>query len=96
MYGATAVFVAVEKEVHFLETDRQLRMQILPLRVSSLCPNLLPNEVTMIKTATCEMICMQERLLVGWDFPGFLLPHSLWGIERLLGLILHHLRILLP
>jgi hypothetical protein len=56
-------------------------MQILPLRVSCLCANSLLEHVTMIATATCKAICMQEGPLVGWGFPGFPLPHKLWGID---------------
>jgi hypothetical protein len=81
MSGATVVFVVVEEEVHVLDNDRQLRMQILPLRVSCLCANSLLEHVTMIATATCKAICMQEEPLVGWGFPGFPLPHKLWGTD---------------
>jgi hypothetical protein len=56
-------------------------MQILPLRVSCLCANSLLEHVTMITTATCKAICMQEGPLVGWGFPGFPLPHKLWGTD---------------
>ena len=82
MSGATAVFVVVEERVHsFGHSDRQLRMQSLPLRVSSLWPNSFLDEVTMIKTATREAICMQKRALVGWDFPGFECP-TVCGASR--------------
>ena len=40
---------------------------------------------------------LHARETTGWlGLPRFLMPHSLWGIQLLLGLILHCLRILLP
>ena len=40
---------------------------------------------------------LHARRAAGWlGFPRFLMPHKLWGIQLLIGLILHHLRILLP
>jgi hypothetical protein len=56
-------------------------MHILPLRVLCLCANSLSEHVTMITAATCKAICMQEGPVVGWGFPGFSLPHKLWGID---------------